>query len=589
MRLTLLLPLFLIAYFQTSEPHHVVFEEIGTMAGAISYIHAIVPVNITGLLKVVYQAQRDMDVIAAGFQKLNKIKQNEHLKMDMNAWLDIMKLDFQGLIETIHDLRATLPQKETILTPSKEYRIKRNPAVAFSILRGVFGTLMGWFNHRRLTNLRDQLQEVQGQQNRLLQVQAATLHHVDELQKLMKDFVYELHHQQHIVTRYWTLDQVREQIRFNIQKLIRALQAAHQRRLSFDLLNSKRLQELFAAASIKAEVHHHLLLIHHPSDLLQIETSYVHDGEDVNLILHIPMAPADSILRLFQLRPFPLPFTDSHFILPDPTNQILAISSSGSERLSLEMSAVNLLGCHRVGSTYLCERYGVLNRELNSTCLGSLYVQDFTGATCLCNMKIVPQTETVLQLQDNWYLVYSPRSFTSFINCLNTTSSEVFVRFGINQLYVSPSCRLRLQQHELISDFTVRLDSVIKHYQWDLERVAFSIEERAQSAEWLSTFGTEHIGKSTLSSIRQSLAAERRSPKWIYIFTFLGLIAALALVTSIIFFVLTKHLVTWKQRVIAIIHRVLPEPILRLLPPSVAALLQPPPAVAAPALGAPPQ
>jgi hypothetical protein len=87
---------------------------------------------------------------------------------------------------------------------------------------------MGWFNHRCLTNLRDQLKEVQGQQNRLLQVQAVTLHRVDELQKLMSNFIYEPHHQQHIVARYWTRDQVREQIRFNIQKLIRALQAAHQ-------------------------------------------------------------------------------------------------------------------------------------------------------------------------------------------------------------------------------------------------------------------------------------------------------------------------------------------------------------------------
>jgi hypothetical protein len=57
MRLAPLLPLLLITYFQTSDPHHVVFEKIGTMAGAISYIHAVVPVNITGLLKVVYQAQ----------------------------------------------------------------------------------------------------------------------------------------------------------------------------------------------------------------------------------------------------------------------------------------------------------------------------------------------------------------------------------------------------------------------------------------------------------------------------------------------------------------------------------------------------
>jgi hypothetical protein len=68
-------------------------------------------------------------------------------------------------------------------------------------------------------------------------------------------------------------------------------------------------------------------MLQHPSDLFQIETSYIHNGQDVNLILHDPMAPADSILQLFQLHPFPLPFTESHFIMPDPSNQILAISS----------------------------------------------------------------------------------------------------------------------------------------------------------------------------------------------------------------------------------------------------------------------
>ncbi len=29
--------------------HHIVFEEIGEMAGALSYIHTIIPVNISGL------------------------------------------------------------------------------------------------------------------------------------------------------------------------------------------------------------------------------------------------------------------------------------------------------------------------------------------------------------------------------------------------------------------------------------------------------------------------------------------------------------------------------------------------------------
>jgi hypothetical protein len=67
---------------QTPASHHVVFEEIGTMAGALLYIHAIVLFNITGLIHTVQRIQRDMDTIAAGFQKLNKIKQNEHLRME---------------------------------------------------------------------------------------------------------------------------------------------------------------------------------------------------------------------------------------------------------------------------------------------------------------------------------------------------------------------------------------------------------------------------------------------------------------------------------------------------------------------------
>jgi hypothetical protein len=114
-----------------------------------------------------------------------------------------------------------------------------------------------------------------------------------------------------------------------------------------------------------------------------------------------------------------------------------------------------------------------MQRELNSTCLGSLYVQDFLGATNLCAMKIMEQSETVLQLQDNWYLVYSPSAFTGYIICLNNSNSEVFINTRPNRIFISPSCRMRLKAHVLISDFSLCLDSVIKHYEWDLDKIAF--------------------------------------------------------------------------------------------------------------------
>jgi hypothetical protein len=161
----------------------------------------------------------------------------------------------------------------------------------------------------------------------------ATPHHVvfeeiEEIETAIKQLYSSIKNGHAAWISYSSLDFARDQLRANLQKLIRALQAAHHRRLSIDLLPSDTLRKLFDAAARKARSHHHQLLLRHPSDLLQIETSYVHDGHDVHLILHIPMSPSDSLMRLFQLCPFPLPFSETHMLMPNPDHQILAISAN---------------------------------------------------------------------------------------------------------------------------------------------------------------------------------------------------------------------------------------------------------------------
>ncbi len=151
------------------------------------------------------------------------------------------------------------------------------------------------------------------------------------------------------------------------------------------------------------------------------------------------MAPSDSLLCLFQLHPFLLPFTETQMLMPTLTSQILAISAN-TNRLSIELSAVHLLGCHRVNQVYLCEQNGVLKRNLNDTCLGSLYMQDLQGAMTLCEMNIIPEAQTVLQLHDNWYIVHSPHPLTSQLDCLNSSVSEIFIKHEANRVHVSLSC-----------------------------------------------------------------------------------------------------------------------------------------------------
>jgi hypothetical protein len=155
---------------------------------------------------------------------------------------------------------------------------------------------MGWFTQRRLNNLQNRLDEVQNQQNCLLHVQAIQMQQIDEIDAAVK-WLYKALQSGHTAwISYSSLDHAHLQLRFNLQKLTRALQAAQHHHFSINLFPSHKLKKLFDAAARKARSHHLQLLLRHPSDLLQIKTSYLHDGHDVHLILHIPMAPSDSLL-----------------------------------------------------------------------------------------------------------------------------------------------------------------------------------------------------------------------------------------------------------------------------------------------------
>ena len=191
-----------------------------------------------------------------------------------------------------------------------------------------------------------------------------------------------------------------------MDRLFRVLQHAQTRRLAVDFLDASEIHQLFPTLREKAAAQQADLLITRPSDLYQIEMSYFFDGHSINLLLHVPIVPKDSLLTLVKLHPFPLPVTEEYSLLPAIEDRLLALSST-AERLSVEIPSTNLLGCHQINRVYLCEKQGVLNIRMNQSCMGSLYIQDYKQAQKLCPMKIIQPTEVIHRLQDSMYLVYS--------------------------------------------------------------------------------------------------------------------------------------------------------------------------------------
>jgi hypothetical protein len=101
------------------------------------------------------------------------------------------------------------------------------------------------------------------------------------------------------------------------------------------------------------------LLIHHPSDLFQVEASYYVKFQTFKLFVHIPMAPTVSLLCLLKFHP--VPFTDTHSLLPDLVNTLLSLSKGSSTRLHSEVNPAYLTGCQTASSLYLCKQQGILH------------------------------------------------------------------------------------------------------------------------------------------------------------------------------------------------------------------------------------
>jgi len=101
--------------------------------------------------------------------------------------MDLLIKDADVLRNTITSLKSSLPQVDS------ENREKRSAGLIIrsTILSRVFGTLMGWFTHQRLNNLRDQISEVKNEQHRLRQIQQITMTRLDALEKVLREVIWE--------------------------------------------------------------------------------------------------------------------------------------------------------------------------------------------------------------------------------------------------------------------------------------------------------------------------------------------------------------------------------------------------------------
>ena len=411
---------------------------------------------------------------------------------------------------------TTTPPPASSTTPSPHQHNRRGKRLAglVALPIAIAATAMGIYNSVQIEFLKTELLEVKDNVKRLFEVLQRFDKELTEIGSAIRELSTSLLLMNVASPSFFDarLTRIENQIRHRLRMATHALQTAQHRRLAIDYLSPKQIRTLFSKLQKRAGEFGCELLIQHHSDLFQIEVSLLFDGRDAHLLVHVPMVPINSLLRLFKLHPFPLPFFEDHFLIPDVQQDVLAVSSN-DHRLSTHLSSVDLLGCHRVNQIFMCDRFGVLSRQFNNTCLGSLFIQDFTTARTACKFEIAPVTEKVFQLRKNWFAAFLPGPATIPIKCRNGTVTEKHLGRGSQQFHLSPGCEAYFNVHQVFSDLSIKMPAEILHFEWSwdpLTMVNMLPEKVVPELERLRQFGLHRPALTDL----QYLSAQQSQANW---------------------------------------------------------------------------
>lgn len=571
----------------TQNEAHVVFEEMGQMVGSVSYLHCAISLNLTTMDDMIFNATNGL---TDWFKRMTQLyrwttwtegsltKGQSHDQIYYKNLYDVFNDSLHHLDNKVQQFKKTLPQP-----PAHTSRVGRalpseiiqaggkilgnmisSPNFFVSLAQGVFGTFMGLYNAHQLHKLRQEIRTVEKVQERLVTV---VTDHEARIRRVETGMKYLL---EKATVDSWLnaplvaskIDRIRADIQDALTISIHAAQAAQQHRLAIDLLSPLELNNLYQSIQTRADQLRYHLLTRMATDLFQVEVSYLYDGNILMLILHVPMVPKQTALSLYRLHPFPIPFSSQRALLPKTSTSVLAVSHE-SPRLMDSIELVDLMNCHRINSIYICERHGVLSRNIRATCLGALFENNLELAQQLCELQLVPYQEVALQLESNWFLIYSPKMFTSFGRCLNGSALELQIIHGVNKLFLDPSCSTDLQDLVLTSDISFQLDSTVKHFKWsqaDLATFGVSDQDISETINDLDSMLTEQ--ELLLSEVLAHKKMRARVP-WIWIWIILGTLGLIAAFTLIMFSFNTRLIHRLRRRLQVLRHTMGPVPVVQ--------------------------
>jgi hypothetical protein len=205
-------------------------------------------------------------------------------------------------------------------------------------------------------------------------------------------------------------------------------------------------------------------MINQPSDLFQIDTSYLHGNKTVSLILHEPMVSEENKLNLLQFIPFPLSQSlgANTTVTPKVYKDLIAVGKHHQYKI---LGQTDLAACTKLGQNFHCEGRSIFRTDIEDSCLGALNLHNLPGTLKHCHFKLGETREHVFQTGPSQWLVLAPETFSLVLQC-EKSHVTIFVK-PISSITVNPGCKLYLKSHVIQPDTNQRSKFEIRHHSWE--------------------------------------------------------------------------------------------------------------------------
>lgn len=210
-------------------------------------------------------------------------------------------------------------------------------------------------------------------------------------------------------------------------------------KLSVKALAGREVQQIKTILVEAAAAKNLVIPINSGNDFLQCPISFTVDSRYLNIVVHVPAAPQDSLLHIFSYIPMPLPLSNGGVATPQLTNTIIAINPT-QDRFAI-LSAYDMLQCKPLGGLFYCPDLNTVRRptplgpdEYNldeGMCLFALITHQLDQALRRCPVTLSQEPDIVRQLGKGKFLIHAKNDQEAQWDCNDDTLAPANLLFTL--------------------------------------------------------------------------------------------------------------------------------------------------------------